>query len=164
MNSWVATVQIVVNAIRAAGATSQNILIPGSTWSHASALPTEAGPGLLSVKDADGSTSKIIFDVHQYLDTDGSGTHTECVTDNVNTFSTLATWLRQNGNRKAILSETGGGNTASCQQAFATQLAFLKKNSDVYVSVILHTLCSKFIEYMADGLHRLVCWSVRCIV
>jgi endoglucanase len=66
-------------------------------------------------------------------DSDGSGTHTDCVTDNVGVFTTLATWLKANGNRKALLSETGGGNTESCKKAFATQLAFLKKNSDVYM-------------------------------
>lgn len=59
---WVVTVQAAVNAIRAAGATSQMILMPGSSWSSAAALPTEAGPGLLTVTDPVGGTSKLIFD------------------------------------------------------------------------------------------------------
>jgi endoglucanase len=65
IQAWATSVQAVVTAIRQAGATSQYILIPGSTWSHASALPTEAGPSLLKVKDTDGSVNKLIFDVHQ---------------------------------------------------------------------------------------------------
>jgi endoglucanase len=64
--------------------------------------------------------------VPEYLDSDNSGTHTECVTDNVSdTFQPLATWLKTN-NRTAILSETGGGNTDSCKKYFCQQLDFLK--------------------------------------
>lgn len=35
--------------------------------------------------------------------------------DNTAVLQTLVTFLQQNGNRQAILSETGGGNTASCE-------------------------------------------------
>src|ERR1700760_4165901 len=86
---WVEAVQAAVNAIRAAGATSQVILIPGSTWSSAAALPTEAGPLLLAVTDPSGDTSKLVFDVHKYLDVDNSGTHDDCTTDNKDVFDTL---------------------------------------------------------------------------
>ena len=113
ISPWVQAVQAAVNAIRAAGATSQVILIPGSSWSGAAQLPTEAGPQLLGVTDPAGGTSKLVFDVHKYLDSDGSGTHTTCVTDNVSAFQSLVNWLKQN-NRQAILSETGGGSTSSC--------------------------------------------------
>jgi endoglucanase len=63
--AWADSVQAAVTAIRQAGATSQYMLLPGSTWAHASALPTEAGPSLLKVTDSDGSVNKLIFDVHQ---------------------------------------------------------------------------------------------------
>ena len=71
--------------------------------------------------------------VHKYLDSDNSGTHPDCTTvslslsmcnfcflihivqDNTAVLQTLVTFLQQNGNRQAILSETGGGNTASCE-------------------------------------------------
>lgn len=114
ISPWVQAVQAAVNAIRAAGATSQLILIPGSSWSSAQALPTEAGPQLLTVTDPAGGTCKLIFDVHKYLDSDNSGTHADCVTDNVSVMQTLVSWLQNNGNRQAILSETGGGHTSSC--------------------------------------------------
>jgi hypothetical protein len=41
----------------------------------------------------------------QYLDSDGSGTHTTCTTDNTGVLSTLYQWLTAN-NRQALLSET----------------------------------------------------------
>ena len=34
--------------------------------------------------------------------------------DNVSILETLVTFLQENGNRQAILSETGGGETTSC--------------------------------------------------
>jgi endoglucanase len=109
LQSWATSVQAAVTAIRQAGATSQYILIPGSSYSSAQALPNEAGPYLLKVTDSDGSTKKLIFDVHKYLDSDNSGTHTECVTDNVGVFQTLYSWLQTNG-RQALLSETVSDN------------------------------------------------------
>jgi len=129
LSDWAGSVQAAVTAIRAAGATSQLILIPGSSYASAQTLPTEAGPYLLKVVDSDGTTSKLIFDVHKYLDSDNSGTHPDCVTDNTAVLQTLVTWLQQNGNRQALLSETGGGNTASCETDLNTELAFVKAHS-----------------------------------
>jgi endoglucanase len=151
IDKWADTVQLVVTAIRNAGAKTQMILIPGNDWTSAQQMPTKSGPALLKVKNPDGSTDNIVFDVHsenpvlitvyfwvwkgtgvddsvtaEYLDSDNSGTHTECVTDNISTaFSPLADWLRTN-KRQALNSETGGGNTASCQKYLCQQIDFLK--------------------------------------
>ena len=112
ISTWAQSVQAAVTAIRQAG--GQNyLLIPGSSWSSAQALPTEAGPALLNVTDPLGGTSRLIFDVHKYLDSGNSGTHPDCTTNNLQVFQTLVSWLQANG-RQAILSETGGGNTQSC--------------------------------------------------
>jgi endoglucanase len=129
LQSWADSVQAAVNAIRAAGATSQYILIPGSSYSSAQTLPTEAGPYLLKVTDPAGGVSKLIFDVHKYLDSDNSGTHADCVTDNVSVLQTLYSWLQTNG-RQALLSETGGGNTQSCFTDLNSELSFVKSHSD----------------------------------
>lgn len=118
---WVQAVQAAVNAIRQAGATSQIILIPGSSWSSAQALPTEAGPLLLNVTDPAGGKGKLVFDVHKYLDADNSGTHDDCVTDNTGILTTLVNWLKQN-NRQALLSETGGGHTQSCYKRYSNEI------------------------------------------
>lgn len=48
------------------------------------------------------------------------------MTDNIDTaFSPLADWLRTN-KRQALNSETGGGNTASCEKYLCQQIDFLK--------------------------------------
>jgi len=131
-SAWPPAVQAAVNAIRNAGATSQYILIPGSSWSSAAALPNELGPSLLSITDPAGGKSKLLFDVHKYLDSDNSGTHTNCVTDNVGVLQTLSSWLAQNG-RQAILSETGGGRSdSSCFTAFKTELQYVRNNPSTF--------------------------------
>lgn len=130
VSTWVATVQAVVTAIRAV-APKNTLLLPGSSWSSAGNLPTEAGPELLKVTNPDGSTHGLLFDVHKYLDSAGSGTSTECTTNNIDdVFAPLVKWLRDNG-RQAMLTETGGGNTASCIKYMCEQLDFLNQNSDV---------------------------------
>lgn len=134
IDTWAETVQAVVTAIREAGATSQYILLPGTDYtSAASFIDNGSGAALMTVTNPDGTTDKLIFDVHKYLDSDGSGTSTECVTNNIDSaFSPLATWLRSNG-RMAFTSETGGGNTASCVQYLREELDYINENSDVYL-------------------------------
>lgn len=134
IQTWATTVQAAVTAIRKAGATSNIILLPGNNYTGAATfISNGSGAALLGVKNADGSTTNLIFDVHAYLDSDNSGTHAECTTNNIdNAFAPLATWLRSN-KRQAFLSETGGGpNASSCQQDLCQELAYLNSNSDVF--------------------------------
>lgn len=62
VSDWADSVQAAVTAIRSAGATSQYMLLPGSSYSSAETLPTEAGPYLLNVTDSSGGTDKLLFD------------------------------------------------------------------------------------------------------
>ncbi|RDL39052.1 (Trans)glycosidase [Venustampulla echinocandica] len=137
IDKWADTVQQVVTAIRGTGATSQMILLPGNDYTSAGKfISNGSAAALAKVTNPDGSFTNLIFDVHKYLDSDNSGTHTECVTDNIaDAFQPLADWLRTN-NRQAINSETGGGNTASCAKYLCQQIAFLNANSDVYIGYI----------------------------
>lgn len=114
LSMWADSVQAAVTAIRVSGATTQMILLPGTDFTHAKTFVENGSAGNLSrVHNPDGSNTSLIFDVHQYLDSDNSGTHLECVSDRVDdTFVPLAQFLRVNG-RKAMLTEIGGGNTTS---------------------------------------------------
>lgn len=133
IDTWASTVQAAVTAIRKAGATENRILLPGNEWTHASAfIDNGSGAALSKITNLDESTTNLIFDVHQYLDSDGSGTSTTCTTNNVDTFNTLGDWLREN-KREAILTETGGSNDSSCLQALCEQFEALNEYSDVYL-------------------------------
>ncbi|KAF2093160.1 endoglucanase II [Rhizodiscina lignyota] len=135
--TWAGTVQAAVTAIRKAGATSQMILLPGDGYTSAATFVSNGNAAALSnITNLDGSTDNLVFDVHKYLDSDNSGTSTECVTNNIDdAFSPLADWLREN-KRMAFNTETGGGNTDSCVTDLSQQLAFVNKNSDVYVGYL----------------------------
>lgn len=134
ITTWATTVQTAVTAIRKAGATSNIILLPGNDWTHASSSISDgSAAALATVTNIDGTFTNLVYDVHQYLDSDGSGTSTTCSTNNVDTFTTLATWLRSNG-RQAMLTETGGGATDStCITNVCEELQVLMDNSDVYL-------------------------------
>ncbi|KAI0440682.1 glycoside hydrolase family 5 protein [Xylaria telfairii] len=140
IGAWAQSAQAAVTAIRqaesAAGGAAHMILIPGNDWTSAGAFATNSGPALLGVVNPDGSTTGLVFDVHKYSDTDGSGTHTECVTDNISSaFAPLADWLRSN-NRQALNTEMGGGNTQSCEMYVCDQIAYLNQNADVYLGYV----------------------------
>jgi endoglucanase len=113
INIWVQTCQKVITAIRNAGAKSQMILLPGTNFDSAATLVSSgSAAGLMALTNPDGSTTNLLLDIHKYLDVDNSGTHAECVTDNVAAFATVADFLRQNG-RKGLVSETGASSAAS---------------------------------------------------
>jgi endoglucanase len=119
LSMWADTVQAAVTAIRKAGATTQTILLPGTEFTHASSFVENGSAGNLSrVVNPDGSSTNLVFEVHQYLDSDGSGTALTCVTDHVqDAFMPLAQFL-VTGGRKAFLGEIGGGNTTSVSRCF----------------------------------------------
>lgn len=89
---------------------------------------------LNKITNLDGSKSNLVFDVHQYSDSDGSGTSSTCVSSssNIAGFTKLANWLRSN-NRQAMLTEAGGSNDQSCLTAVCDVLNYLMTNSDVYL-------------------------------
>lgn len=62
VTAWAGSVQAAVNSIRGSGATSQHILLPGSSYAKPQNLPTEAGPALLGVTDPIGGTEKLLFE------------------------------------------------------------------------------------------------------
>ncbi|KAF2501930.1 cellulase-domain-containing protein [Lophium mytilinum] len=133
METWVNTAQAAVTAIRKTGATSNIILLPGTNHQAAGGFGKRSG-GLAAVKNADGSKTNLIFDVHQYLDSDSTGTHASCTTNGIQgSFAPLTAWARKQ-KRQVFLSEIGGGsNDSSCIQYLSQTLSYLNDNSDVFL-------------------------------
>ncbi len=133
---WAATCQKAVTAIRNAGAAGQTILLPGTNFDSAATLVSSgSAAALLNITNPDGSTAGLVLDVHKYLDTDNSGTHAECVTNNTDSFQVVADFLRSTG-RQALVSETGASSDATCLTDFCAQNAFLNANADVFVGLV----------------------------
>lgn len=123
--------QAAINGIRAAGATSQYIFVEGNSYTGAwTWVSSGTGAALASLKDP---SNKIVYEMHQYLDSDGSGTHAECVSPTIGAerIKAATQWLKQNG-KKGILGETAGGANSQCIQALTGMLQYMEKNSDVW--------------------------------
>ncbi|OJJ99200.1 hypothetical protein ASPACDRAFT_60999 [Aspergillus aculeatus ATCC 16872] len=125
--------QAAINAIRAAGATSQYIFVEGNSYSGAWTWTTY-NTNLVNLTDP---SDKIIYEMHQYLDSDGSGTSADCVSTTIGAERVAAatTWLRQNGKR-AVLGEFAGGANSQCLTAVKGMLDALSAASDVWLGAL----------------------------
>ncbi|KAK4166968.1 glycoside hydrolase [Cladorrhinum sp. PSN259] len=124
--------QAAIDGIRSAGATSQYIFVEGNSWSGAWTWTTSSGNSQ-SLKDLTDPSNKIVYEMHQYLDSDGSGTSEKCVSASIGLERVRAAteWLKQNG-KKAILGETAGGANPTCISALTGMLSYLQQNNDVW--------------------------------
>ncbi|KAJ6137079.1 hypothetical protein N7471_003565 [Penicillium samsonianum] len=122
--------QAAINAIRAVGAKSQYIFVEGNSWSGAWTWPT-VNDNMKALTDPQ---NLIIYEMHQYLDSDGSGTSETCVSSTIGQERVVAAtqWLKDNG-KKAFLGEFAGGANSVCQSAVTGMLDYLQANSDVWL-------------------------------
>ncbi|KAI1083974.1 glycoside hydrolase family 5 protein [Whalleya microplaca] len=123
--------QAAIDAIRAAGATTQTIFVEGNSWTgawHWTSSGTADGMGQLTDPE-----DKIVYEMHQYLDSDGSGTSTECVSGTIGAerLADATAWLKANG-KKGLIGETAGGSNAQCIEALQGMFSHMQENSDVW--------------------------------
>jgi endoglucanase len=122
--------QAAINGIRAAGATTQYIMVEGNSWSGAWTWNT-TNTNLVSLTDPQ---NKIVYEMHQYLDSDGSGTSDVCVSSTIGAerVSGATAWLKANG-KLGFLGEFAGGANSVCMSAITGMLDHMKANSDVWL-------------------------------
>jgi endoglucanase len=128
--TWAATSQTVVTAIRKAGATSQMIFLTPTNWANAMSFPDRAAD-LLKVTNPDGTTTNLIFELHQYFDKEG-GKNTFCNDPLASGFETVAKFLKSH-KRQAFIGELGAGNGQDCVKIVCDVLDTLNNNADVFV-------------------------------
>ncbi|CAI4215485.1 unnamed protein product [Parascedosporium putredinis] len=126
--------QAAVDAIRGAGATNL-ILVPGGQWSGGHSWTESWGGDLLPNSDfmhkIEDPENNFVLDVHEYLDEDYSGTHSECVNGYPEHLAELTAWLKEN-DLKAMITEFGGSNTTACETLLDEALGYMEDN-DVFV-------------------------------
>lgn len=125
--------QAAINGIRAAGATTQYIAVEGNSYSGAWTWNT-TNTNLANLTDPD---NKILYEMHQYLDSDGSGTSATCVSSTIGVERVVGAtqWLKANG-KVGILGEFAGGANSVCQQAVTGMLSYMEENSDVWLGAL----------------------------
>ena len=121
--------QAAINGIRSAGATSQTIFVEGNSYSGAWTWPT-VNDNLKALTDPQ---NKLVYEMHQYLDSDGSGTSATCVSTTIGKDRVTAAtqWLKTNG-KKGILGEFAGGANTQCKTAVTGLINYLASNTDVW--------------------------------
>mmetsp|Transcript_40069 Transcript_40069/g.105121 ORF Transcript_40069/g.105121 Transcript_40069/m.105121 type:complete len:339 (-) Transcript_40069:331-1347(-) len=131
---WASIAQTTIKIIRNTGA-KQLVLIPGNGWTGAwswmQSWPDSEGK--LSNGDAFASFSdpgnNFAFEMHQYLDSDHSGTHDACTgtSAGVDALTAVTEWLEAHKFR-AFLGEFAGGNNDQCSQAVDNMLSYMEQH------------------------------------
>nr|AAB51451.1 endo-beta-1,4-glucanase [Macrophomina phaseolina] len=124
-----------IDGIRAAGATSQYITAEGNSWTGAWTWTTsENGKTMAALKDPQ---NKLIYQMHQYLDSDGSGTNEACVSSTIGKerITAATKWLKDNG-KKGLIGEFAGGNNSQCKTAVEGMLTYMQENKDVWTGAL----------------------------
>ncbi len=131
---WLSAANAAIAGIRALGAPNL-ILVPGNgytgawTWdSNWYGTPNAQVMG--GIKDP---YNWFMYDVHQYMDSDGSGTTENCVSATIGAerLKAFTAWLRAN-NKKAILGEFSSGRNALCDRALDAMVSYMENNADVW--------------------------------
>lgn len=125
--------QAAIDGIRGAGATTQYIFAEGNSYSGAWTWAA-LNDNLKGLSDPQG---KLIYEMHQYLDSDGSGTSADCVSSTIGAerLASATKWLRDN-KKLGILGEFAGGANANCKTAVTGLLDHLQSNSDVWLGAL----------------------------
>jgi len=132
---WRDDANAAIAAIRAAGAT-QLILVPGNAWTGAwSWLEDYYGtPNAEVMPTIDDPLDNFAFEVHQYLDEDGSGTSSACVSSTIGAerLAAFTGWLEERGFR-AFLGEFGAAANDTCMEAVDGMLDFMDGRPDLWM-------------------------------
>ena len=125
--------QAAIEGIRSAGARSQYILVEGNQWSGAWSWNV-TNTNLVALTDP---KDKIVYQMHQYLDSDSSGTSESCVSAQIGVQRVVGAtaWLRAN-KKVGFLGEFAGGANTVCRQAVRGMLEHLRENSDVWTGAL----------------------------
>ncbi|KAH7342872.1 glycoside hydrolase superfamily, partial [Rhexocercosporidium sp. MPI-PUGE-AT-0058] len=127
--------QACIDGVRAAGATKQYIFVEGTSYSGAWTWTSSGNSNVMG--NLTDPSNKIVYEMHQYLDSDGSGTSDVCVSSTIGAerIAEATKWLQANG-KKGILGEFAGGANTVCKSAVTGLLDALVEGSDVWMGAI----------------------------
>ncbi len=133
--TWLEAANAAIAAIRGAGAMNL-VLVPGNGWTGAhswtaSYYGTANATVMTGVIDP---ANNFVYELHQYLDADSSGTGATCLTEGIGPgrMQEVTDWLRSNG-RRGLLAEFGAPPNDLCFRAVDRLLSFVSENADVWL-------------------------------
>ncbi|KAJ5208407.1 hypothetical protein N7449_002786 [Penicillium cf. viridicatum] len=125
--------QAAIDGIREAGAKSQYIFVEGNSYTGAWTW-TKVNDNLKALTDPQ---DKIVYEMHQYLDSDGSGTSGTCVSTTIGKerVTDATQWLKDN-KKVGVIGEFAGGVNDNCKTAITGMLDYLGDNSEVWLGAL----------------------------
>lgn len=132
-SQWAQSDNAAIAAIRQAGA-NQEILVPGSDWTGAWSWTSSGNAAAINPSTINDPDNNWAIEVHQYLDSDGSGTNFAPITDpniGVERLTSVTQWAQQNG-VKLFLGETGVPGDSQSLTALHNMLSYMEQNSNVW--------------------------------
>ena len=133
--SWLTAANTAIAAIRDVGANNL-VLVPGNAWTGTfSWFATYYGtPNATVMTGVEDEADHFAFELHQYLDSDSSGTTATCVSSTIGSerVTQVTNWLRTN-QYQGFLGEVNGGANNTCYEAIDDLLSYLGNNADVWM-------------------------------
>lgn len=128
--------QACVTAVRGAGATTQYIFVEGTAYTGAWSWTTSGNSDNMG-NITDTVDGLLVYEMHQYLDSDSSGTSSTCVSTTIGKerVTDATAWLKANG-KVGVIGEFAGGVNADCETAVDGMLEYLSENSDVWLGAL----------------------------
>jgi aryl-phospho-beta-D-glucosidase BglC (GH1 family)/20S proteasome alpha/beta subunit len=129
---WLGSVNAAIAAIRASGATAQQILVPGTNWDGGATWVSSGNAAVIGNGVVD-PAHNFAFEVHQYLDTWSSGTQSDVVSATIGAerLAAVTAWAEATGN-KLFLGEFGVSSDATSLVALNNTLSFMQQHSGVW--------------------------------
>jgi endoglucanase len=129
-NLWRQAVQGAIDGIRTTGARNR-ILVPGIDWDAAHSFASISGDSLGALHDPQ---HRLVFEVHEYFDSDSSGTSDRCVSSDqaLGRLSSFTQWLHA-GHHEGFLGEFGVSRRPECVMLLDHVASYLASNSDVWL-------------------------------
>ena len=131
---WLEAANTAIRGIRAVGANNY-VLVPGTRWTGAHSWQSgdddANGTVMLGIKDA---RKNFGYEVHQYFDSDSSGTKDECSGNDKakQAILDMSDWARKN-DTKLLLGEFGVSQAPECVAGLKDVLGAMQDDGDVWL-------------------------------
>ncbi|CAJ2507179.1 Uu.00g083650.m01.CDS01 [Anthostomella pinea] len=120
--------QAAIDAIRATGAENL-IIMPGNSWTGGHAWTEGTDPSSAVMYQFKDPVNNTALDIHEYLDVDFSGGHSECVSAPETYLANLTEWLKTY-QLKAFITEFGGANNTGCAAMLTDMVDYMADNEE----------------------------------
>jgi endoglucanase len=151
---WAGYANQAIAAIRAK--TTQNwIFVPGNfwtgAWSWTTAADTTGATNATAMASVVDSAGKMAFEVHQYLDTDYSGTSDTCYASHgAADLASFTAWLRAQPGRIGFIGEVGAGSNTTCYTDLNGVFDYVTANRDVWAGWTYWASSNWYIQFSIE--------------